>query len=69
MRDRHKQKELYLQGLYRETRLDRKNEYGNDDLTPQEAVDRIIWKEKVQRLHKMGITVTSAFGASLLGGG
>ncbi len=53
----------------REEKLDRQNAYGNQDLTPFLAVNDLIRSEKALRLRKMGITVTSAFGASLLGGG
>ena len=44
MRDRKKQREL-RKTVGREARLDRKNAYGNDDLTPYQAVKNIIKKE------------------------
>ena len=44
MRDRKKQREL-RRTVGREAALDRKNAYGNDDLTPYQAVKAIIKKE------------------------
>ena len=41
MRDRKKQREL-RKTVGREARLERKNAYGNDDLTPYQAVKNII---------------------------
>ena len=44
MRDRKKQREL-RKTVGREARLERKNAYGNDDLTPYQAEKNIIKKE------------------------
>ena len=44
MRDRKKQREL-RRTVGREASLERKNAYGNDDLTPYQAVKNIIKRE------------------------
>lgn len=66
MRNRKVQRILYQQDFYREERLNRKNEFGNDDLTPRDAVDNMIWNENLSQIRNARRIVAS--GASLLGG-
>ena len=54
MRDRKKQRELRKSRKSREKRLDRRDQCGNLDLTPYDAVNEIIRKEDKPAGEKKG---------------